>query len=209
MKRILSTVLLTILSTILFAQDGHIIYNDHSNYKMYGRDVLVRTDATNLDTLTSVYNGSIAFDTSINHFVGYDKSEWSPIAYGRVRDTIISLSSAEILALSATPKTVVEAKGAGTLLQVLSATVKYTYVTTAYLSGHTLRVGTNTGQDFYLCRVLDATTSSIRTFEPNTISTAGYTGGAENTDIKIDSNTTATTGDGTAQVWVRYQVIEF
>jgi hypothetical protein len=64
MKRILSTILLTIVSTIAFAQDGHITYTDQSNSKNFGRDVLVRSDAANLDTLTSVYAGSIAYDTT-------------------------------------------------------------------------------------------------------------------------------------------------
>ena len=200
---------MVLLSFGAMAQDGHIIYNEHSNYKMYGRDVLVRSDATNLDTLTSVYDGSIAFDTTKRHFVGYDGESFKSLAFGQVRDTVISLSSAEILALSGTPKTVVPAPGSGKMLQVLNASVKYTYVSTAYVSGHTLRVGTSVSQDFFSCKVLDATTSTIRGFVQNTHAVAGYAGSVENTPIKVDSNTTATTGDGTAQLWVRYQVIEF
>jgi hypothetical protein len=211
MRKFISTILLIILSTIAFAQDGHIIYNDHSNYKMYGRGVLVRSDAANLDTLTSVYDGTIAFDTLSRTFKGYDGDGFHSLAFGEVRDTVISLSSADILALSGTPKTVVPAPGSGKLLQVLAATVKYTFGTAAYVSGTSLRVGTVLGQDAYICKVLDATVNSIRTFQPydHSASPSGYTGSTENTAITIDSNTTATTGDGTAKVWVRYQIIEF
>jgi hypothetical protein len=193
------------------AQDGHIIYNDHSNYKMYGRDVLVRTDATNLDTLTSVYDGSIAFDTLSRTFKGYDGDGFHSLAFGEVRDTVISLSSAEILALSGTPKTVVSAQGAGTLIVPIQAVCQYTYGTSTYSGGTLLRIGTQTGQDGLNCQVLNATVSSIRMFqEPDhSSSPTGYVGSLENTSLKIDATAAVTTGDGTAKVWVRYQIIEF
>ena len=82
MKRILSTILLTIVSTIAFAQDGHITYTDVSNPKSYGRDVLVRTDHANLDTLTSVYAGSFAYDTLNNVLVYYDGTSWVDVVSG-------------------------------------------------------------------------------------------------------------------------------
>ena len=191
--------------------DGHIHYGDVQNKRYIGRQVQHRTDAANLDTLTSVYDGTFAFDTLTRTFKGFEGNGFVSLAFGEVRDTIIDLSSAEILALNGTPKTVVAAPGSGKLLQVLSATVKYTFVTAAYASGTTLRVGTETGQDSYTCKVLDATTNSIRTFQPfdHTSSPAGYTGSSENTAITIDTNTTATTGSGTCKVWVRYQIIEF
>ncbi|MGB0367934.1 MAG: hypothetical protein ACPGD8_00930 [Flavobacteriales bacterium] len=208
MKNLITLILLSFVSVGVFAQDGHITYNEHSNYKMYGRDVLNRSNAANLDTLTNVYNGTIAFDTAKNHVVAYDAVSFRSLAFGEVKDTVIDLSSAEILALGSTPKTVVPAPGSGKLLQVLNATVKYTYVTATYTGGTMLRVGTNISQDAYICQALDATVSTIRTFTTPIHTTAGYVGSAENTAIEIDTTSTASTGDGTAKVWVRYQVIE-
>lgn len=215
MKRLTFIFVLLASAFSTFAQapysNGHVYYGEVQNKIYVGRQVQHRTDATNLDTLTSVYDGSFAFDTLKRAFVGYDGVDFKPLSFGEVRDTVIDLSSAEILALNGTPKTVVSAPGAGKLLQVLNATVKYTFVTTAYTGGTRLRLGTSTGQDFFSCDVLDATVSSIRTFHPpdHSSSPAGYTGGAENTDIEIDTVSTASTGDGTAKVWVRYQIIEF
>lgn len=208
---VLSTVLSTNLSTFAQApyQDCHIVYKDIPNFHYYGRQVQQRTDAANLDTLTCVYDGSFAYDTLSRSFKGYDGDGFHSLAFGEVRDTVIDLSSAEILALNGTPKTVVAAPGSGKYLQVLNATVKYTYVTTAYSSGTRLRIGTTPSQDPYSCVVLNATTSTIRTFEPPTHSVAGYSGSLENTAIKVDADVAPTTGDGTAKVWVRYQIIEF
>jgi len=62
------------------AQDGHIRYREQGNTKIFGRDVMVRTDHTNLDTLTSVYNGSFAYDTTNEVVVFYDGSKWTDVA---------------------------------------------------------------------------------------------------------------------------------
>lgn len=213
MKKFTFLLLLLASAFTSFAQapysDCHIFYKDIPHFHYFGRQVQMRTSTASLDTMTCVYDGTFAYDTVKRHFVGYEGEKFEPLAFGQVRDTVISLSSAEILALNASPKTVVSAPGSGKLLQVLSATVKYTYVTTAYGGGSTLRVGTSTAQDAYKVVVLDATTSTIRTFNPPTHSTAGYSGSIENTAIKVDAVTTPTTGDGTAKVWVRYQIIEF
>lgn len=213
MKKFTFLLLLIAATFSTFAQapysDCHIVYKDIPHFRYYGRQVQMRTTTASLDTLTCVYDGTFAYDMTKRHFVGYDGDNFGALAFGEVRDTIISLSSAEILALNGTPKTVVPAPGGGKFLQVLNATVKYTFVTTAYGGGSSLRVGTNTTQDGYKVVVLDATTSTIRTFNPPVHSTAGYTGSAENTSIKVDAVATPTTGDGTAKLWVRYQVIEF
>ena len=82
MKRITFILLLLASSFSTYAQDGHITYTDVSNSKNYGRDVLVRTDHANLDTLTSVYAGSFAYDTLNNVLVYYDGSSWVDVVSG-------------------------------------------------------------------------------------------------------------------------------
>lgn len=188
---------------------GGIYYNDHFNYRMYGANVLPRTDHTNLDTLTNVIKGDMRYDTLKNHAVIYDESQWQDISYGRVKDTVIELTSSQILDLNSTPITIVEAKGVGTLIQPLSAVIKYTYVTTPYTGGTLLRIGTNTGQDAYICQVLDATLSTIRTFTTPIHSTVGYSGSVENSNLELDSSTNPLGGDGTAKIWVKYQIFKF
>lgn len=215
MKNFTFLLLLIAATFSTFAQapysDCHIVYKDIPHFRYYGRQVQMRTTTASLDTLTCVYDGTFAYDMTKRHFVGYDGDNFGALAFGEVRDTIISLSSAEILALNGTPKTVVPAQGSGTLIVVLSAVIKYTHVSTAYTGGTSIRIGTNTGQYSWICDAFTASVNTIRSFTPpaGTSPPAGYTGLVENSSLKIDTQSAVASGDGTAQVWVKYQIIRF
>lgn len=60
------TILISLFANVSFAQDGHITYREFGNSHFFGRTVVHRSDAANLDTLTSLYSGTIAFDTLTN-----------------------------------------------------------------------------------------------------------------------------------------------
>ena len=75
MKKLIS-ILMVLISFGAMAQDGHIIYNDHSNYRMYGANGLPRTDHANVDTLTNVLKGDLRFDTLNSVVIVYDGTAW-------------------------------------------------------------------------------------------------------------------------------------
>lgn len=77
---LLITALLMVVCSFAQTQNGHIFYQDEGNTYSYGRNVLFRTDHTNLDTLTDVVTGTIAFDTVNEVVVFYDGGIWKDLA---------------------------------------------------------------------------------------------------------------------------------
>jgi len=84
MKRTLLISLLTLVASSIFAQTkiGHVWYQDKGNEVYYGNQILFRTDHTNIDTLTSITWGSIAYDTVNQVVVVYDGSSWVDLVSG-------------------------------------------------------------------------------------------------------------------------------
>ncbi len=80
MKKLVTILLL--FAGFAQAQDAHIRYRESGNSKQVGRDVLFRTDHANLDTLTSVYNGTFAYDTINDMTVYYNGSSWVDVNSG-------------------------------------------------------------------------------------------------------------------------------
>jgi hypothetical protein len=73
----------------------------------------------NLDTLTSVYAGSIAYDTTEKSIKVHDGAQWQSLSFGLTKDTSITIASAEVLTLNSSPVTIVPAPGAGYALRLL------------------------------------------------------------------------------------------
>jgi hypothetical protein len=210
MKRILSTILLTIVSTIAFAQDGHITYTDQSNSKNFGRDVLVRSDAANLDTLTSVYAGSIAYDTTKKSIKVHDGAKWQSLSFGLTKDTSITIASADVLTLSSSQIEIIPPQGAGTAIEVISASIKINFNTTAYATNTTIAIGNLTTTDImFSLPCLDSTVETMRSLILNQATSVTDTQILENASIVVGvSGGNPTAGDSDIKVYVRYRVIE-
>ena len=209
MKRILSTILLTIVSTIAFAQDGHITYTDQSNSKNFGRDVLVRSDAANLDTLTSVYAGSIAYDTTQKSIKVHDGAQWQSLSFGLTKDTSITIASAAVLTLNSSPVTIVPAQGVGTAIEVISASAKMVYNSVAYATNTTIQVESNgaTTPQFRLLNGINQTISSHRSLG-RYVSANTETQIIENADLMVTvASGDPTAGDSDITVTVLYRII--
>lgn len=75
---------LILLSAVGFSQTkyGYVRYAEDGNTIQFGRMVLQRTDHANLDTLTYVFTGSIAYDTINEVVVYYDGASWVDLASG-------------------------------------------------------------------------------------------------------------------------------
>ena len=82
MKKNILHIVILLLPFIGYSQteNGHIKYRDYGNSIFDARTVLFRTDNTNLDTLTSVYDGTLAFDTVDGSPIYYDGSDWLNIS---------------------------------------------------------------------------------------------------------------------------------
>lgn len=114
----------------------------------------------------------------------------------------ISLSSADILGLTATPIEFLPAPGAGKVYRLLSCIIDYTFGTIAYTNAG-LKVyflgGTSPVQDF----ILNSGSSAIRD-----AGIATQTNALANTAMWIGAAAgTPASGDGTAKVHAYYQIV--
>lgn len=130
------------------------------------------------------------------------------------REVTVSISSAEILALHTTPKTLIAAQGAGTLILIDQILWSFTGGT-AYANGDNLRVQYN-GDTQALApilsnTVLNTTSSSTNlrgqgtaTGATNVVTTPGTNKAVE---VGLASATAFITGTGTLKAFIRYRVI--
>lgn len=126
---------------------------------------------------------------------------------GGVNTIKVSLTSADILALFATPFVLIPAQGAGTLINVVKAWYRYNFVTTPYTGGGLMTI--NLGSLPMIqgaSGMLALSTTSIGRPSTNT-SVFITSGGYENTDLVLNVNVAQTLGDGTFDVYLTYDVI--
>ena len=127
------------------------------------------------------------------------------VTAGEVVTVKVSLSSAQILALAATPITLIAAQGASTLIKLLGCTMKLNYVSTTYTGG-TLRIYYSSGGSFIISNSSYTNGSSI-IFTPAFSTTQVFTTSAENDDLIIDAASAVSVGDGTLDIYLTYSVI--
>jgi len=117
----------------------------------------------------------------------------------------VSLSSAEILALATTPKTLIAAQGAGTFIRLQAVTMRLNYGTTTYTGGG-LRIKYTSGGSFIITNTSYTNSSSI-IFNPALATTQAFTTSAENDSLVMDAASAVSVGDGTLDVYLTYNVI--
>ena len=203
------TILIALLAFDSSAQDGHIKYKEYGNSHFFGRTVLQRSDAANLDTLTSVYSGTVAFDTVQNTAKVYNGSEWSSLSIGNIRDTTITIATADVLTLNTTPVEIVPAPGAGYAIQVVAASFGLTFNTTAYATNVTIGIGQASSEPQVELQCLDATVNTIRNINPHSATATTDTQIKENHSLIVSTRTgDPTAGDSDLKVYLTYKIIE-
>ena len=120
------------------------------------------------------------------------------------------IPSAQVLALNTTPQTIVESQGAGKAIEVISASVKLSFNTTAYstISGVLLETsGANQRQAE--SSVFDATVSTVRNFTMYQAAGSTDTQIIANADLQVKAKSAdPTLGDSDIEVFVLYRVID-
>lgn len=132
----------------------------------------------------------------------------------QVRWAEVSLSSADILALRATPKQLVAAPGSGKILEFFGATLLLDATATAYVeSSANLGIKYENGSGVQVCETVEATgfidqTADTATFARPKLDPIVAKTGCENKALVLHNLGAGeyTTGTGTMRVKIRYAV---
>jgi len=209
--RKLTFIILLLSSFAAFAQPGHISYGDVQNKIFVGRTVIQRTDAANLDTLTAVYDGTFAYDTLKRHFVGDEGVRFNELAFGRVRDTSITIATASVLTLNSVPVTLVGAQGSGTIVQVIEAFGYVDFQTTPYATNIKFEIK-NSGatiaqmEHSYFINATIAKYDAFVTRQTTSVSNENMAANAALVATVDMGDPTA--GDSDITIYLRYRIIE-
>ena len=192
---------------------GGIYYGDHSNQRFYGAFGIPRTDHTNIDTLTNVLKGDLRFDTLNSVVVVYNGTAWVDLAWSYsnsaiIRQASLTIATADVLTLNATPIEIVAAPGAGFAIEVISATFKSTFNSVSYATnididirtiGSSVNLTTNVAK-------LGFTANTINLFALKADPAADQI--IENTGIEVFVETgDPTAGNSDIKVYVTYRII--
>jgi hypothetical protein len=132
-------------------------------------------------------------------------------AFGNVMSASLSIPTASVLTLNATPLEIVAAPGAGYAIQVISASYKLTYNSVAYATNTTLQLickGASIPQKSSGSAALAATTTQISHINSDTNPTAGNTQIVENAELQVKVATgNPTAGNSDIKVYVLYRLI--
>ena len=121
----------------------------------------------------------------------------------------LTIASADVLTLNSTPLTIVAAQGVGTAIEVISASVKVDFNTTAYATNIDINVvASGATQSQYQGNILEATLSTNRKLTPTTGLIASDTQIAENAALYVSVGTgNPTAGDSDITIYVTYRII--
>jgi hypothetical protein len=136
---------------------------------------------------------------------------WNSI--GTQTATVV-VTSAQLLALHATPVTIIPAAGAGTLISIVNATLEYNFNTTAYVVPGTSQLqllinNLEVGTDIAATGLLDQAASTVASTTAANQSTGVAMATLSNNALVIQNSVGPeyTTGDGTLTVTVYYNII--
>tara|TARA_B100000963_G_scaffold356322_1_gene376215 strand:+ start:11 stop:541 length:531 start_codon:yes stop_codon:yes gene_type:complete len=110
--------------------------------------------------------------------------------------------------LGASSSTLIVAPGAGNYIQVVSATFKLDFNTTAYSFSTDLTLGTTTADQFTLpFGAVNSSSDAAAAFLPATGATAGVLGANQPLILGTASNPSPTTGDSPVTIEILYRII--
>lgn len=161
---------------------------------------------------TAVPAGTLYFVTDEEIIERSTAAAWESVS--PVKTAVVSMSSGELLALRATPKTLVAAPGAGFLLQFLGAVLLLDATATAYVEStanlavkYTNGSGAKVSEDIEATGFIDQTADTMTTARPKLDAIIAKSG-CENQALVLHQIGAAeyTTGTGTIRAKVSYRV---
>ena len=126
-----------------------------------------------------------------------------------IKSTSLTIATADVLTLNATPIEIVAAPGAGYAIEVLSASMKVVFNSVAYATNTALEL-TSSGADIkqFDGDLLGATVSKIGLINRDYRPTSGQTQIIENAALNVSVDTgNPTAGDSDIKVYVTYRII--
>lgn len=116
----------------------------------------------------------------------------------------VEISSAEILNLNSSPKTLIAAPGAGKLISIQSMVIQYNYITAPYTTNTTLSIRLGTNTMYNNVTILDQTINQYTFGVPNSQTTSDPI----NQPVVVTVNAgNPTDGSGTLKVFLTYRII--
>jgi hypothetical protein len=121
----------------------------------------------------------------------------------------LTIATADVLTLNSTPLTIVAAQGVGTVIQVISASVKIDFNTTPYATNIQLQIiSSGSVKAQHSQNVLDASVSTVRFLAEQAATVATDTQLLENADLQVAVRTgNPTAGDSDITIYVTYRII--
>ena len=165
------------------------------------------------DVVSQAVTGDVTISGSGVTTIGAGKVTQTMLAYAPSEyfQDELTISSAQLLALNATPLTIVANPGAGYHIEVTSATASMTFNSAAYATNTTLQL-INTGADIAQLQdtaILLSTVNKITKFKDVTSATAGQTQILSNTALQVKIATgEAITGNSPIKVVVTYKIVQ-
>ena len=157
------------------------------------------------DTMATASATNIASAESVKAYVDTEVASSS----GNLKRVSVSVSSAELLAINSTPKTLIAAQGVDQVIILHRAYCEYTYGTTTY-AGDTTLVIEYGGTAYKLSSDafnINATSSRYAIYSSVNISNS-VDDLANKAAILTTASSDPTTGDGTFKIWLEYTVID-
>jgi hypothetical protein len=127
-----------------------------------------------------------------------------------IKSASLTITSAQVLALNSTPLTIVAAQGVGTAIEVISASVKIDFNTTAYATNVGVQLICDGADEPQLTSLtaLNASVTSTRKLGVDTTFSASDTQVLANADLQLFvPSGDPTAGDSDITVYVLYRVI--
>lgn len=164
------------------------------------------------DLVSQAMSGDVTMDGSGVTTIGANKITEAMLAFTISTDleASITISSAQILTLNASPITIVAAPGSGKYIEVISASTDVNFVSAAYAANTTLQLINESATIAQLqdTAALISTVDKVTKFKDVTSATAAQTQIIKNSGLQVKVATgDPTTGDGTITVNVLYRII--
>jgi hypothetical protein len=121
----------------------------------------------------------------------------------------LTIASADVLTLSSSQIEIIPPQGAGTAIEVISASIKINFNTTAYATNTTIAIGNLTTTDImFSLPCLDSTVETMRSLILNQATSVTDTQILENASIVVGvSGGNPTAGDSDITIYVTYRII--